>query len=411
MTVAPAEPRHPTQCVVLSGGGASGAYEVGVLKALLTKAQPPLDPLVFAGTSIGSFNAAFLVSQWDWQGRSAVANLETLWIETLSRRWSSLGRASGMFRFRGNPVDLLDPTAYLPNPLRPFLRLAKDGVFVFADSLERVAYLVRSDEPLPQRAANLFDVALLVATDSWQEITRGLDFSAIRHSTRQLQIATTDWNSGELRVFANRDLTNESGPLVVQASAAVPGLLPAVYMGSEPHVDGGVVMNTPLALGIRAGADELHVVYLDPDVRAIPQAALNSTLDSSYRQQVISWAKVVNDDIEDARWINRRVQALERLREASRVEPAEVSQLAREMGLAERRLLTIHRYHPRDDLAGGALGMLNFDRQHVAHLIERGFDDATHHDCAESGCVLPGGDGPVPAAAPGSPDGSAAVGE
>jgi hypothetical protein len=138
---------------------------------------------------------------------------------------------------------------------------------------------------------------------------------------------------------------------------------------------------------------------------------LNSTLDSSYRQQVISWAKVVNDDIEDARWINRRVQALERLREASRVEPAEVSQLAREMGLAERRLLTIHRYHPRDDLAGGALGMLNFDRQHVAHLIERGFDDATHHDCAESGCVLPGGDGPVPAAAPGSPDGSAAVGE
>ncbi|HXM70075.1 MAG TPA: patatin-like phospholipase family protein, partial [Thermoanaerobaculia bacterium] len=106
MNGTPTDPGPPTQCVVLSGGGASGAYEVGVLKALLTKAQPPLDPLVFAGTSIGSFNAAFLVSQWDWQGRSAVANLETLWIETLSRRWGSLGRASGMFRFRGNPVDL-----------------------------------------------------------------------------------------------------------------------------------------------------------------------------------------------------------------------------------------------------------------------------------------------------------------
>jgi len=212
--------------------------------------------------------------------------------------------------------------------------------------------------------------------------------------TRQLRIAATDWNSGALRVFANRELTNEAGPLAVQASAAVPGLLPAVLIGSEPHVDGGVVMNTPLALGIRAGADELHVVYLDPDVRAIPPAALNSTLDSSYRQQVISWAKVVNGDVEDARWVNRRVQALTRLREASRVDPAEVSRLEREMGVAGRRLLTIHRYHPHDDVAGGALGLLNFDRKHVAHLIERGFDDATHHDCVEAGCVLPGSDEP-----------------
>ena len=46
--------------VVLSGGGAYGAYEVGVMKALLGGEMKgagyrPLDPEVFTGTSVGSF--------------------------------------------------------------------------------------------------------------------------------------------------------------------------------------------------------------------------------------------------------------------------------------------------------------------------------------------------------------------
>lgn len=44
---------------------------------------------------------------------------------------------------------------------------------------------------------------------------------------------------------------------------------------------------------------------------------------------------------------------------------------------AERRLpcrpLTIHRYQPCDDLAGGSLGLLNLDRGHIEDLIACGF--------------------------------------
>jgi predicted acylesterase/phospholipase RssA len=395
----------PCQGVVLSGGGASGAYEVGVLKALLTTDERPgaghlhrrvpLDPLVFAGTSIGSFNASFLVAQWDSQGRSAVANLEAIWLDTLATFLGGRGRANGLFRVRGSPVDLLDPTAYLPNPMRPLVRLAEDGIYFLFEAMRRVSYLGLSPENVPQRAANLFDVALLLATESWKETLRSLDFSAIRHSTRMLRIAATNWQSGELRVFANRDMTNETGPIAIEASSAIPGLLPVVRIGAEPFVDGGVVMNTPLALGIKAGADELHVIYLDPALRAIPTAALNSTLDSAYRQQVISWATVINEDIATTRWVNRTLLALQKLRQDPRSNAAEISWLERELGAEGLRLLTVHRYHPRDDLAGGALGLLNFNRSHVAHLIERGFDDATHHDCVESECVLIGGGRPI----------------
>jgi predicted acylesterase/phospholipase RssA len=385
--------------VVLSGGGASGAYEVGVLKALLTTGKRPLDPLVFAGTSIGSFNASFLVSQWDSQGRSAIANLEALWRGRLATFLGGLGRANGLFRVRASPIDFLDPQAYLPNPMRPFVRLAGDGIHFLFEAMRRVSYLGLSRENFLQRAANLLDVSSLLGTESWEDLTRSLDFHAIRHSTRRLRIAATNWQTGELRVFANRDMTDETGSLAIEASSAIPGLLPLVRIGAEPHVDGGVVMNTPLELGIKAGADELHVVYLDPAVRAIPTAALNSTLDSAYRQQVISWATVINEDIATARWVNRTLLALQRLRENPRANAVDISWLEQELEVKGLRRLTVHRYHPRDDLAGGALGLLNFDRGHIAHLIDRGFNDATHHDCDESGCVLLGSGALLPDAA------------
>jgi predicted acylesterase/phospholipase RssA len=398
------------QGMVLSGGGASGAYEVGVAKALLTKGELPLDPQVFAGTSIGSFNASFLVSRWDSHGRSAIAELEALWLDQLAVFLGGFGRANGMFRVRGSPLDLLNPTTYLPNPLRPPARLAEDGARLLLEAMRRVSYLGLSKENVLQRVANLFDVSLLLATEPWEAVIRSIDFSAVRHSTRRLRIAATNWQTGELRVFTNRDMTDETGPLAIEASSAIPGLLPLVRIGAEPHVDGGVVMNTPLELGIQAGAEELHVVYLDPAIRAIPTAALNSTLDSAYRQQVISWATIMNEDIETTRWVNRTLRAMQRLREDPG-HAAEVAWLERELGVEGLKLLTVHRYHPRDDLAGGALGLLNFERAHVARLIERGFDDATHHDCVESGCVLAGGgDEAGTAAAPRSPGASAAAG-
>src|SRR6266511_5892478 len=103
--------------VVLSGGGADGAYEVGVLKALFSgkagytgKAvlpEGPIDPEIFSGTSIGSFNAALLVSQWDQHGTAAISDLERVWLEMLAER--AFGTGNGGYRFRLNPFDFLNP--------------------------------------------------------------------------------------------------------------------------------------------------------------------------------------------------------------------------------------------------------------------------------------------------------------
>lgn len=380
--------RKPVQGVVLSGGGASGAYEVGVLKALLNRAERPLAPEVFTGTSIGSFNASFMVSQWDTFGSAAAANLEQVWRGRLANRAGGWG-ANGLYRVRASPLDLLDPAGYVPNPLRPFMRLAGDGFYFFFEALSRISMLPLGEGDLLGRAANLIDVSAALATEPWQETIRTLDFAAIRNSSRALRLAATNFESGKLRVFENRDMTDEMGALAIRASSAIPGLLPAVAIGAQMHVDGSVVMNTPLTLGINAGADELHVIYLDPSLEQIPVATLQSSVDSAYRQQVIGWSKIVNENLAAASRINSSVHAIDRLRRDPRASAAvDVDRLADDLHVRRLKAISVHRYHPHDDLAGGALGLLNFRPDHIGRLIERGFEDAVRHDCDESKCVL-----------------------
>ncbi len=400
-----ADPQEQEVGVVLSGGGASGAYEVGVLKALFSGKAPttggePLAPEICAGTSIGSFSAAFLVSQLDQCGPTAAGDLEALWLERLAE---DHGRGNGAFRFRGDPFTFLSPSSYVPNPLQPFVEAISDGAFLAWDGLHRAINLVTNREVnLEQRIVDLFNIASFVSNEPFQRtIHETINFSRILQARTLLRIPATNWMTGKMTVFKNNEMTDKAGPLAILASSAIPGFIPPVLIGAEPHVDGGVLLNTPLRLVTRH-AKVIHVVYLDPALEKIPLGALQTTMGALYRQQLIEWAKMVNDDIEDARAINEVLKVFELVEQGKAVADAYLASLpaalstvwqreqeVRREGRAPYRLLTIHRYHPRDDLTGGPMGLLNFERDHLKDLIERGFADTMAHDCAASECVLP----------------------
>ncbi|MFL6263777.1 MAG: patatin-like phospholipase family protein [Thermoanaerobaculia bacterium] len=394
--------------VVLSGGGANGAYEVGVLKALMNGMSPVngyqrLVPDIITGTSIGAFNAAFLVSQWDQYGPAAVANLEQLWLE----RMAGGVRSNGVFRLRGNPLELVDPSSYVPNPLQTFQRFAVDGGVLAWDGLQRAVELATSRRrgPLERRLLESFDLSVFLDMEPFEETLRMVDYRAVQRSALWLKVAATNWATGQLRVFWNRDMTETFGPFALRASAAVPGVFPPVEYGAQPFVDGSILMNTPLSPAIHAGAQVLHVIYLDPDVSNIPLSRRPQTYSSIYRIFQIAWATAYNDDIGDAARINRSLAALERWRAQRPLDPEteglllDLAQLRTENGRAPFRPLTIHRFHPRDPLAGD-MSFLNFDRDRIEMLIERGFQDAVYHDPGDSGDVFPEGEG-IPAQAEG----------
>jgi len=394
------------QAVILSGGGADGAYEIGVLKALFSGQSPatafqPLDPDIITGTSIGSYNAAFLVSQWETHGGpAAIDNLAWVWLNKFSSSPQTCG--NGIFRLRGNPWEFINPICFMPNPLKPFTQLAEDSAMLALDGLQRVVDLVTAqDASLLERVVDLFNFASFVSREPFMRtLDETICFANIRQSQKQLRIAATDWTSGVLRVFTNHYMTDDLGPLVILASSSIPGFWPPAQIGDLPFVDGGVLMNTPLKLAIDAGADVLHVIYLDPDIQTIPVGDIHNTLGALYRTQTIGWAHSLSNDISIAEHTNKEAAYAQLIAEVIDTLQQRDSDKELFKGLpmeeisrhlkqsAHYRQLTIHLYHPRADL-GGPVGLLNFDRNRIQGLIEQGFDDALNCSSADYTVVRP----------------------
>ncbi len=470
--------------VIFSGGGADGAYQIGVANALFhgksrSTFRQPMDPAVLTGTSIGSYNASFLVAHWDEYGASAVGELEKVWLERMAWKDS----ANGGFRVRLNPFELLDPRRYLREPFsfRPVAQMAADLGMLGWEATNRTYNLLASDAPLLERLTDFFNLSSFVAVEPWEETIREtIDFEKIRDSSKRLRIAATNWAFGEVREFKNSDMTNKLGPAAIRASSAVPGVYPPAQVGAQTFVDGAVLMNTPLSPAIGALRDVmcddpfagledlpyrearqlvdeaydggppppepamvLHVIYMNTEVEKMPIDALQNTLKTLYRTQIISWASTVNQDIERAGLLNRGLEYVEGLDDLRRtqatrdrlqekrqeqaleegdercLEEAEeelagdrlqkmkqtVDKMPRKelsrilqaaQAIVERmneghpyRPLTIHRYFPPDGL-DGALGFLDVRRERFERLIDEGFNNTVHHDCETNKCVLSG---------------------
>jgi NTE family protein len=245
--------------VILSGGGANGAYEVGVLKALLmgqSKAtnHVPLEPDIFTGTSVGSFNAAFLVSCWKTYGQAAIANLENVWSGRLRRE--STTRTNRGYRFLGNPLDFFNPRQLASDPAGTVSRAVNDGFHLFWDFMERLRYVInpQEDEPLAARFLHTLAIDNLISREPFNQLIREvIDFESIRSSPKLLNIATTNWETGEVVQFTNYDFTDKLGPRILMASSAIPGFFTPQEVGAQPYVDGSVLMNAPLNPAIKAG--------------------------------------------------------------------------------------------------------------------------------------------------------------
>lgn len=400
--------------IVLSGGGANGAYEIGVLKALVsgrakTTAGEPLDPDLFLGTSVGAFNAAFLASQWDSYGNSAVGHLENIWLDDIAEK--PLGRGNGAFRIRGNPLELLNPFSYIPDPVRPIASLVEDTATVAWDGLKRAVNIVTDTRaPLLERATRIFNFSTFVAVNPLGDLVRtAVQYDKVRISSKQLRVVATNWAMGQSQVFTEHDMTDQLGPQVILASTAIPGIFPVQTVGSQPFVDGGVLMNTPLMPAVIAGADVLHVITLNPSVEKIGLENMDNTLATAWRQQVISWVKAVDRNVWEI-WSKNRTLELGELaiRELPDKEvtldippdcdhpglkrlkgdlTVDVERSIWEM-VREYKPITVYVYRPLEDL-GGPLGLLDFSRDRLEHLVEAGFNDAVEFIANDATYVPP----------------------
>jgi NTE family protein len=217
--------------LVLSGGGAKGAWEAGAAVALIEAGLPVR---LVAGSSAGALTAAMLAD-----GR----------LDRLQALWSSLSRDQVF-------------------GLRP-------GVF-FAGLLPGWLTLLALDQ-----AGSLFDPAPLRDL-----ISTTLDIERVRASPLRLLVVTTDLARRTPRVFDNATV----GIDALMAAAAVPGAFPPVAVDGVLLVDGGLTGRAPVleALGtdVPVGRALVLLSYAADELGQAP-TRLHRTLEEAFETAMV----------------------------------------------------------------------------------------------------------------------------
>jgi len=258
--------------LVLSGGGARGAFQVGVYERLLEDARFAAGPAVLSGTSAGGINAALIAAGKSpremlqfWKGiaddppvtasaaffGSALGTLARLALEE-SVRW--LGTAQ---------------------PLRAFLRRVQNHRSLSPGSVLAlwVEFLLTARFDLVSRLLEGIREPFVVDTAPLR--ARLIDvFGGERVPNRGVRLAlnTVDAHSGRVVRFvtAPAPVTRSPDYVVVDAitvdmvlaSASIPLLFPPVRIGQHLLWDGGLLVNTPLAPAVLLGAEEIVTVLV-----------------------------------------------------------------------------------------------------------------------------------------------------
>lgn len=261
---------------MLSGGGARGAYEVGVLRYLREELPrrlgyaPRLD--IVCGTSVGAINAAYIAATADDPQAQAAR---------LAAHWRSLSLPSVLQFGAGDLLragQLLIGRAAAPAPGQ-----IGDGGLLNTAGLQR--FVVRR-VPWRAIAGNLAAGHLEALSVSCTHVTSGRT------------VVFVERRGGGLPPWSRDPFVRAQaatiGPHHVLASAAIPVLFPAVPVDGAFHCDGGLRQNTPLSPALRLGADRVLVISLRHLPTEREEAAASVEHERSYPNPWFLFGKALN---------------------------------------------------------------------------------------------------------------------
>lgn len=232
----------PTErlALVMGGGGARSAYQVGVLRSIARR-HPHLFTPILTGVSAGAINTAYLASD---SGDFAAK------IERMREHWLGLTTARV---FRSDPYSLLKIAS------RWGVRLASGGRKLAPQPRGMV-----DTEPLREFLCE----TLKCENGSLPAIAENLRRGALH----AVGVTTTDYATGRsvTHVQSNGapgwlrpNRVSVEAPLTIDhimASAALPLFFPAVKVGESWHGDGGVGLTAPLSPALHLGAERILAI-------------------------------------------------------------------------------------------------------------------------------------------------------
>ena len=352
--------------LILTGGGARAAYQIGVLRAIATiLPKPARNPFhVIAGTSAGALNAASLATHAHHL-RTAVRILENIWKNISSDMIYDLHSANLLAGASGLVLNMLsgknsdNAVALLNNaPL--------------ADLLARV---IKFD-----RIQHNIDIGLLDA----------------------LSITASAYGSGESVSFYQgiKNIENWQGPHRIgvrtelglkhlMASAAIPVIFPAVKLGAQYFGDGAIRQLAPTSTALHLGARRLLVIGVSGN--RIKASVKEEMREQPSLSQILghilnsAFVDTLENDLEFLRHMNAVIpfvpeSAIERNAiHMNKIDLLEISP-SRELNV-----LAMEHYHElpkgmtryiKEGSSGTLLSLILFERGFCSALWQLGFDDA-----------------------------------
>lgn len=352
--------------LVLSGGGARGAYQAGVLKGLAEilpeKKSSPFK--ILSGVSAGAINTAKLACDLD-SFSNAVEKLNYLWSQitpdqVFKTDFLSLNKFSlAMFRGGTKNIDSLLDTAPLEQLIKSHCDFSKIKSNLDQNKLE----------------------SLIITANNY---TNGGAVSFVQSSAANL-----NWKDSR-RSARLAEISEKH----ILASSAIPLLFPPVQVDSNYYGDGCVRNNTPCSPSIRLGADKLFVIGVRTQMNSENMKAetgLPNTNPSLIRIINTLLNAVLLDSVEqDVHRIQRINQFAGELKEnhsahvdfkkipAICISPSQdIGQMAREHAHHLPRIirLTLSTFGSLDE-ASEIISYLLFDPHFCRKLIDMGYNDA-----------------------------------
>lgn len=358
--------------LILSGGGARAAYQVGVLKAiaeLLPKDTRNPFPIL-CGTSAGAINSA-AIAIYGANFKDAITRLCRIWknfrvnqvyradfigISKNSVHWMLALFLGGLGRY--NPVALLDrrPLGILLNKYLPCERIVdslRDGI-----------------------------VESIGITASSYGAGKSVIFY---HSTS----GVSPWHRAR-RYGKSEPITNDH----LMASSAIPFIFPAVRIGNDYYGDGSMRQTAPLSPAIHLGADKILVV----GVTKTPGDSVEGNIEPKYPSLAKIGGHILNSifidsleaDLERLGRINNTLQLIPdqsenetgvnlRPIEALVIEPSRDLQVIADkyVKLLPRTLRFLLRgVGATEKNSSSLISYLMFERPYCRELIALGYNDA-----------------------------------